>query len=145
MMIAGLIAGWNGYALHEGFAQPCIVFETDIGGAFYTMAGMGWLMLISLLFPGGRITGAGMGGRIADRPEHVAAPEVSAQQSGGEDANGRFPEIPHARPYAAMEPARCENPGKGLGCLGDYGNWVWFDRWIDPVRQHCEAEGEKFR
>lgn len=38
-----------------------------------------------------------------------------------------------------------KNPGKGFGCIGDYGNWVWFDRWIDQVRQHCEAEGEKFR
>ncbi|REG32698.1 hypothetical protein ATH84_104423 [Paracoccus versutus] len=51
--LAGLIAGWNGYALHEGFAQRCIVFETDICGMFCTMAGMGWLMLISLLFPRG--------------------------------------------------------------------------------------------
>ncbi|RJE85032.1 hypothetical protein D3P04_12130 [Paracoccus onubensis] len=38
-----------------------------------------------------------------------------------------------------------KNPGKGSGCIGDYGNWVWFDRWIDQMRQHCEAEGEKFR
>lgn len=38
-----------------------------------------------------------------------------------------------------------KTPGKGFGCVGDYGNWVWFDRWIDQVRQHCEAEGEKFR
>lgn len=38
-----------------------------------------------------------------------------------------------------------KNPGKGFGCVGDYGNWVWFDRWIDQVRQHCEAEGGKFR
>ena len=38
-----------------------------------------------------------------------------------------------------------KNPGKGFGCDGDYGNWVWFDRWIDHVRQHCEADGEKFR
>ncbi|SOB89486.1 hypothetical protein SAMN05877809_10116 [Rhodobacter sp. JA431] len=21
-----------------------------------------------------------------------------------------------------------KKPGKGLGCVGDYGNWVWFDR-----------------
>lgn len=38
-----------------------------------------------------------------------------------------------------------KKPGKGFGCVGDYGNWVWFDRWIDQVRQHCEVEGEKFR
>ena len=38
-----------------------------------------------------------------------------------------------------------KKPGKGFGCVGDYGNWVLFDRWIDQVRQHCEVEGEKFR
>lgn len=34
--------------------------------------------------------------------------------------------------------------GKGYGCIGDYGNWVWFDRWVDEVLTHCKAEGEKF-
>lgn len=38
-----------------------------------------------------------------------------------------------------------KNPGKGFGCVGDYGNWVWFDRWIDQVRLSCEEKGEKFR
>ncbi|WP_112309340.1 DUF3644 domain-containing protein [Pseudogemmobacter bohemicus] len=38
-----------------------------------------------------------------------------------------------------------KNPGKGFGCVGDYGNWVWFDRWIDQVRLSCEAEGDRFR
>lgn len=35
--------------------------------------------------------------------------------------------------------------GKGFGCVGDYGNWVWFDRWIDEVIRHCEAEEAKYR
>jgi hypothetical protein len=35
--------------------------------------------------------------------------------------------------------------GKGYGCIGDYGNWVWFDRWVDEVLAYCEQEGEKFR
>ena len=35
--------------------------------------------------------------------------------------------------------------GKGYGCVGDYGNWVWFDRWVNEVLAHCEAEGEKYR
>lgn len=35
--------------------------------------------------------------------------------------------------------------GKGYGCIGDYGNWVWFDRWIDEVFKVCEAEGDKNR
>ena len=35
--------------------------------------------------------------------------------------------------------------GKGYGCVGDYGNWVWFDRWVDLVLDKCEAEGERYR
>lgn len=36
--------------------------------------------------------------------------------------------------------------GKGFGCPGDYkGSWVWFDRWIDEVITHCEAQGDRFR
>ena len=55
--LAGLIAEWNGCVLHEGFAGPCIVFGTDIGGVLYTMTVMGWLMLISLFFLGGGLLG----------------------------------------------------------------------------------------
>ncbi|WP_458792290.1 DUF3644 domain-containing protein [Yoonia sp. MH D7] len=35
--------------------------------------------------------------------------------------------------------------GKGYGCIGDYGHWVWFDRWVDQVLEHCEAEGDRYR
>ncbi|SNX74380.1 uncharacterized protein DUF3644 [Cereibacter ovatus] len=35
--------------------------------------------------------------------------------------------------------------GKGFGCVGDYGNWVWFDRWIEEVLKHCEAKGATYR
>lgn len=35
--------------------------------------------------------------------------------------------------------------GKGFGCVGDYGNWVWFDRWVDRVLDHCAAQGETYR
>lgn len=38
-----------------------------------------------------------------------------------------------------------QREGKGYGCVGDYGNWVWFDRWLDQVLAHCEAEGDKYR
>lgn len=38
-----------------------------------------------------------------------------------------------------------KNAGNGYGCDGDYGNWVWFDRWVDVVLAHCEAEGETYR
>lgn len=35
--------------------------------------------------------------------------------------------------------------GKGFGCVGDYGNWVWFDPWIEEVVKYCEAQGDRFR
>jgi hypothetical protein len=35
--------------------------------------------------------------------------------------------------------------GKGYGCVGDYNNWVWFDRWVEEVLAHCKAQGEKYR
>ncbi|MDP3341200.1 DUF3644 domain-containing protein [Frigidibacter sp.] len=35
--------------------------------------------------------------------------------------------------------------GKGYGCVGDYGNWVWFDRWVDQVLDYCQAEENKYR
>ena len=35
---------------------------------------------------------------------------------------------------------------KGFGCPGDSpGSWVWFDRWVDEVLTHCEAEGDRYR
>lgn len=55
--IAGLIADLNGCALHEGFAQPCLVFGHDIGSQLYTMVSLGWLMLISLFFLAGGLLG----------------------------------------------------------------------------------------
>lgn len=46
--LAMWIASRNGCTLHEGFANPCIVFGRDIGEALYTMAVMGWLALVTL-------------------------------------------------------------------------------------------------
>lgn len=57
VMLAGLIATQNGCGLHEGFAQPCVVFGTDIGGILYTMGVMGWLMLVSIFFLAGGVLG----------------------------------------------------------------------------------------
>lgn len=34
---------------------------------------------------------------------------------------------------------------KGFGCIGDYGNFVWFDKWLDRVIAHCEEKGDLFR
>lgn len=38
-----------------------------------------------------------------------------------------------------------KNPGKGYGCNGDYGQWVYFDRWVQDVIAHCHAQGGTYR
>lgn len=48
----------------------------------------------------------------------------------------------HTQLWKSMD---AQNEGKGYGCIGDYGNWVWFDRWVDVVVQHCEKQGETYR
>jgi hypothetical protein len=38
-----------------------------------------------------------------------------------------------------------KNPGKGYGRDGDYKNsWVWYDKWLDVVRAHCNSNKGKF-
>lgn len=41
--------------------------------------------------------------------------------------------------------ADAKRPQKGYGCVGDYGNWVWFDKWVDNVLAYCEGQGDRFR
>jgi len=31
-----------------------------------------------------------------------------------------------------------KNPGKGYGAEVVPGQWLWYDRWVDVVRKHCE-------
>ena len=35
--------------------------------------------------------------------------------------------------------------GKGYGCVGDYGGWVWFDNWVEVVLKHCEEQGDLYK
>jgi len=39
-----------------------------------------------------------------------------------------------------------KNPANGFGRPGDYANtWVWFDKWLERVRAHCQEQGERYR
>jgi len=39
-----------------------------------------------------------------------------------------------------------KNPANGFGRAGDYANtWVWFDKWLERVRAHCQEQGERYR
>ena len=38
------------------------------------------------------------------------------------------------------------NGNEGYGCEGDYkGSWVWFDKWVEKVLEHCAEADNKYR
>ena len=53
-----------------------------------------------------------------------------------------FQLINHTRLWQELN---AKNPGQGWGTAGDYGNWVWYDRWLERVRAHCEESGDFYR
>ncbi len=39
-----------------------------------------------------------------------------------------------------------KNVARGYGREGDYkGTWVWYDRWVERVRAHCQEQSERYR
>jgi hypothetical protein len=39
-----------------------------------------------------------------------------------------------------------KNPAHGFGRDGDYkGTWIWYDKWVDRVRAHCQEQAERYR
>jgi len=74
-----------------------------------------------------------------NKTRYPPAKVVSKVQSEGYP---RFSLPSHTQLWKALE---AKKDGKGFGCVGDYGNWVWFDRWIEEVLIHCAAEGEKYK
>jgi Domain of unknown function (DUF3644) len=48
----------------------------------------------------------------------------------------------HTRLWQSLD---AKNPGDGWGTEGDYGNWVWYDRWLERVRVHCEEQGDTYK
>ncbi|MGY4748281.1 DUF3644 domain-containing protein [Pannonibacter sp. Q-1] len=54
----------------------------------------------------------------------------------------RFRLYHHTKLWQEMD---AKSQAKGYGCIGDYGNWVWFDSWVEKVIEYCEGQGERFR
>lgn len=55
----------------------------------------------------------------------------------------RVTQYDHTRLWKELD---AKNPGNGFGREGDYRNtWVWYDRWVERVRAHCEEQGERYR
>jgi hypothetical protein len=55
----------------------------------------------------------------------------------------RFNQQAHTALWKELD---AKNPAQGFGRDGDYkGTWVWYDKWIDRVRAHCQEQAERYR
>ncbi|WP_342212486.1 DUF3644 domain-containing protein, partial [Roseibium sediminis] len=53
-----------------------------------------------------------------------------------------FSLLDHTRLWQSLNAKREKSP---YGKEGDYKNsWVWFDNWIDRVREHCAENGDRY-
>jgi hypothetical protein len=61
-------------------------------------------------------------------------------------AEAGFPKFGPGAHTKLMNALDAKNPAKGFGCVGDYkAHWVWFDRWLETVLEHCKAHAEEYR
>lgn len=57
-----------------------------------------------------------------------------------------FPKFNQQAHTALWKELDAKNPAHGYGRDGDYRNtWVWYDKWIERVRAHCQEQGEKYK
>ena len=55
----------------------------------------------------------------------------------------KFNQGAHAALWKALEG---KNPAHGFGRDGDYkGTWVWYDKWIERVRAHCQEQSDRYK
>lgn len=56
-----------------------------------------------------------------------------------------FPRFSNKHHIALWKRLDAKNPDKGYGCQGEYKNmWVWFDRWIARVLEHCKENANRY-
>jgi len=59
------------------------------------------------------------------------------------DGYPRFGQHAHTILWKELD---AKNPAHGFGRAGDYKNsWVWYDKWLERVRIHCQEQAEKYR
>ena len=57
-----------------------------------------------------------------------------------------FPKFNKQAHTALWKELDAKNAAHGYGRDGDYkGTWVWYDKWIERVRAHCQEQGERYR
>ena len=61
-------------------------------------------------------------------------------------ADAGYPKFNSGAHTKLMNELDAKNPLKGYGCVGDYqSHWIWFDKWLDTVLEHCKANAEKYK
>lgn len=74
-----------------------------------------------------------------DKTRHAATQVVAAINANGFPC---FKMTDHTRLWKSLNAKRHGTP---YGKQGDYkASWVWFDNWIDRVREHCEEMGDRY-
>lgn len=75
-----------------------------------------------------------------DRRRYTATQVCQLMQAEG---YARFNQQAHTTLWRELG---ARNPGLGYGRQGDYkGTWVWYDKWIERVRAHCQEQAERYR
>lgn len=55
-----------------------------------------------------------------------------------------FPEFSIHNHTLLWQSLDAKNPAKGYGVTMSDGQWYWYRRWVDAVRQHCEENRDKY-
>lgn len=75
-----------------------------------------------------------------DKRRYTASEVVSAMHAAG------YPNFTMFNHTTLWKSLNAKDPGRGYGKLGDYRNtWVWFDKWLERVREHCDERPERYR
>lgn len=75
-----------------------------------------------------------------DKVRFTATQVIAAVQESG------FPNFRMNNHTRLWQTLAAKRDGTPYGKPGDYSNsWVWFDNWVDRVREHCEEQGDRYR
>jgi len=75
-----------------------------------------------------------------DRRRYTAKQVWQLMQSEG---YAKFNQQAHTALWKSLDG---KNPAYGYGRQGDYkGTWVWFDKWVERVRAHCQEQSDRYK
>ncbi|TVR77830.1 MAG: DUF3644 domain-containing protein [Rhodospirillales bacterium] len=78
--------------------------------------------------------------------KEVDKPRYTAKQVWARMQDEGYPNFNQQAHTALWKALDGKNPTHGFGRDGDYkGTWVWYDRWIERVRDHCREQGDRYR